>query len=100
MSLRLLQSLADKKGWGYSLKERIRDMTDGAVDPSTAALYKGLGELLENRLVERLPEKVLARNGKYRVYYQITESGRARLRREFDKAHRALEKAYPSWLWT
>jgi DNA-binding PadR family transcriptional regulator len=79
----LLVSLAAGDRHGYALRREVAERSRGAIKLGPASLYRTIGTLLQDRLIEeseRRPAPEL--DDERRRYYRITEKGRQALRAE------------------
>jgi len=79
----ILLTLADGQTHGYALRDAIAERTDGAVDLDPGTLYRLVGRLLEEGLIEESPERPDPEEDDLRRrYYRLTAAGRAALSNE------------------
>ena len=80
----ILLSLAPGKKHGYAILKDVEALSDGRVSLSTSTLYSALSRLLDQGLIERLPEVMENRTGPGlpRKAYVLTELGRRVLEAE------------------
>lgn len=79
----LLVSLAARDRHGYALRREVAERSHGAIRLGPASLYRTIGTLLQDRLIEeseRRPAPEL--DDERRRYYRITDKGRRTLRAE------------------
>ncbi|MBV9880368.1 MAG: PadR family transcriptional regulator [Gemmatirosa sp.] len=76
----VLQALAWGPAHGYAVAGRIRDRTDGVLALEDAPLYKSLHRL--ERQGHVVAEWGLSENNRRARYYDLTPTGRGRLRTE------------------
>jgi PadR family transcriptional regulator len=76
----VLAILADGESYGYAIIQRVRELSQGALEWSDGMLYPVLHWLEKNGFV-RAHWRV-AESGRKRKYYRITASGRAQLAEE------------------
>jgi DNA-binding PadR family transcriptional regulator len=71
----ILVTLANDDHHGYSMLSEIRERTGAALRPGS--LYRAIGRLLEDDLIEELDERPdAALDDERRRYYRLTELGR------------------------
>jgi DNA-binding PadR family transcriptional regulator len=98
----ILLSLANGKKHGYAILKDIEQLSEGNVRLSTGTLYEALARLLEQNLIERVPDaaggnalqKVSAHPGKPRKGYQMTQFGKQVLEAE---THRLRTLVTAAW---
>jgi PadR family transcriptional regulator PadR len=75
--LALLQALIRGPSYGLELVERVRTLTEGALELKQATLYPTLHELEATGLVESYDDSTGAekRGGRPRRYYRLTAEG-------------------------
>lgn len=81
----LLLSLSASAKHGYAMMQEIEDRTEGRVRLGPSSLYYSLGRLEDAGLIEETEAPEAAGDephGERRRYYQLTASGRQRLREE------------------
>lgn len=71
---------------GYGIMQNIERISGGRVRLAAGTLYGALNSLLERQWIRALPEE----KGGRRKEYQITESGRAAVRREIERLRELL----------
>lgn len=74
--LLVLRLLAQQEMYGYELVKRIRLVTGDAIRLGEGVIYPALHALEESGALKARRKKV---NGRTRVYYGVTTSGRKRL---------------------
>ncbi|MPY86687.1 MAG: PadR family transcriptional regulator [Luteitalea sp.] len=90
----VLASVADGDRHGYAISKDVARRTGGGVRLGSATLYRLLGQLLEDGLVEesdRRPAPEL--DDERRRYYRITPTGRRALAAELRRLDRVLAAA-------
>ena len=90
----ILLSLAPGKKHGYAILKDVQALSDGNVSLSTSTLYGALGRLLDQGLIERVPndEEENTGPGLPRKAYILSEAGRRVLEAETSRM-RALVAA-------
>ena len=80
----ILLSLAPGKKHGYAILKDVEALSDGKVRLSTSTLYGALGRLLDQGLIERVPneEKETTGPGLPRKAYILSHTGRRILEAE------------------
>jgi DNA-binding PadR family transcriptional regulator len=92
--LLILSSLADESRHGYAIKKDVADRTGGDVRLGATTLYRLLGQLEDEGLIEEAatrPSKAL--DDERRRYYAITAAGRRALATELRRLERVLVAA-------
>jgi DNA-binding PadR family transcriptional regulator len=93
----ILSSLADDRRHGYAIKKDIAVRTGGDVRLGSTTLYRLLGQLLDDGLIEEdgsRPSPAL--DDERRRYYRITPAGRRALAAELMRLERVLVAARPT----
>ena len=93
----ILLSLAPGKRHGYAIMQDVEGLSKGSVSLSTSTLYSALGRLLDQRLIERVPDEADAGRhpGHPRKAYVLSELGRRVLLAETDRLWSLVEVARP-----
>lgn len=80
----ILLSLAPGKKHGYAILKDVAALSDGKINLSTSTLYGALGRLLDQGLIERVPNdgEESTGPGLPRKAYELTEFGRRVLEAE------------------
>ena len=82
-TLHILMSLADGDRHGYAIIQEIAGRTGGQVRLGAGTLYRSIGRMLEQGLIEELRERPSPENDdERRRYYRITPFGAAVARAE------------------
>lgn len=82
----ILLSLASKEGYGTSIQDDVRALSDGAVRLWPATLYGSLEDLLEQGWIRELePEEEPAGIAGRERFYRISPDGREALRAEVER---------------
>lgn len=74
--LLILRLLANREMYGYELVQAIKDTTGAAIELGEGVVYPVLHALEEARHLKARRKPI---NGRTRVYYTVTASGRKRL---------------------
>jgi DNA-binding PadR family transcriptional regulator len=79
-------SLAAGERHGYEIMQDVERRTDGAIALHPGTLYRALGRLLDQGLIEELDERPAADvDDERRRYYRLTSLGQAVARAEVDR---------------
>ena len=79
-------SLAAGERHGYEIMQDVERRTEGAIVLHPGTLYRALGRLLDQRLIEELDERPAAEgDDERRRYYRLTALGHAVARAEVDR---------------
>lgn len=89
----ILLALSERELHGYAIQRAVLDQTDGHLRLWPAMLYRSLGTLERERLIEQVPAPDTEPQDERRQYYALTRSGLARLREEADMLARWAEAA-------
>lgn len=92
----ILLALADEARHGYSIREDVRERTEGAVELYPATLYGSIRDLTEVGLIEPLVGDDDPDDDQRRRYYALTEAGRSALRDEVIRLQGILDEARAS----
>jgi len=92
----ILLSLAPGKKHGYAILKDVEALSDGKVRLSTSTLYGALGRLLDQGLIERVPndEEENTGPGLPRKAYILSETGRRVLEAETDRLQSLVAVAH------
>ncbi|MAT98318.1 MAG: PadR family transcriptional regulator [Anaerolineaceae bacterium] len=71
----ILLSLAESDKHGYAILQDVTEISQGKVKMSTGTLYEALARLLDQGLIERVPETTETHPGKPRKAYRLTLKG-------------------------
>lgn len=75
--LHILLVLAGRRGHGYEIMQTVAERSEGAVEVSTAVLYRTLSRLLKQGLIAESEERPNPdEDDSRRRYYEITPLGR------------------------
>jgi DNA-binding PadR family transcriptional regulator len=80
LSFLVLTVLAEAPQHGYGLLQGVTDLTDGAVRPQVATLYRTVDRLESDGWVVEHSTDVV--DGRFRRTYRLTEEGRTQLAAE------------------
>ena len=95
-ALLILASLADGDRHGYAIKKDIVDRTGGAVRLGSTTLYRLLGQLLGDKLIEGASARPARHlDDERRRYFHITPAGRQALADETRLLERVLLAVRP-----
>lgn len=90
----ILLLLAEDPTYGVELMERLEDRSDGTIRINPGSLYRTIGKLVEDGLVEPLDEASGPDGvGAPRKVYGVTERGLSALRAEARRQSTLLEAA-------
>jgi DNA-binding PadR family transcriptional regulator len=90
----MLAVLVDEEHHGYAIKHAVADLSDGDVVLDPGTLYRHLGRLLEDGLVEESDERPDPElDDARRRYYRLTGTGRALYAAETERMARLVEAA-------
>ena len=90
-SLLVLASVADGERHGYAIKKDITQRTGGDVRLGSTTLYRLLGRLLDDGLIEESAARPAAHlDDERRRYYRITGAGRRALAAELKRLDRLV----------
>ena len=78
-------SLAAGERHGYEIMQDVERRTDGAIVLHPGTLYRALGRLLDQGLIEELDERPAAGTDERRRYYRLTALGQAVSRAEVER---------------
>jgi DNA-binding PadR family transcriptional regulator len=96
-SLLILASLADGERHGYAIKKDVATRTGGEVRLGSTTLYRLLGQLLDDGLIEESDDRPAAHlDDERRRYYRITTAGKRSLAAELRRLERLVLAARPS----
>ena len=92
-SFYILLSLAPGKKHGYAIMKDVSELSKERVNLSTSTLYTAVGRLLDQELIERLPEELNGGPGLPRKSYALTDLGRRVLEAETGRLHGMVKEA-------
>ena len=98
----ILLSLIEGEKHGYAILKEVEVLSQGTVRLSTGTLYEGLARLLEQSLIERVPDKKeenqgqgnQSHPGKPRKAYLLTHFGKQVLEAETQRLRTLVTAAY------
>lgn len=101
LSLHILLSLGGGPAHGYAIGKEIEERSDGALRPTTGALYQALKRLRDDGLIEPAPEHDARAPDARRRYFRLTTEGREAVALESRRLERLLRvarahKLYPT----
>jgi DNA-binding PadR family transcriptional regulator len=76
----VLTALADGPRHGYAILKEVEALTDGAVKPQVATLYRTVDRLEADGLIGEHASEVV--DGRFRRSYRLTDQGRSELAAE------------------
>jgi DNA-binding PadR family transcriptional regulator len=90
-SLLILASLAEGERHGYAIKKDVAARTGGEVRLGSTTLYRLLGQLLDEGLIEESDARPVAHlDDERRRYYRITAAGKRSLTAELKRLERLV----------
>jgi DNA-binding PadR family transcriptional regulator len=93
----ILASLAESERHGYAIKKDVAARTGGDVRLGSTTLYRLLGQLLDDGLIEESDARPAAHlDDERRRYYRITAAGKRTLATELRRLERLVLAARPS----
>ena len=96
-SLLILATLSEGERHGYAIKKDVAARTGGDVRLGSTTLYRLLGQLLDDGLIEESEARPAAHlDDERRRYYRITVAGRRSLAAELRRLERLVVAARPS----
>jgi DNA-binding PadR family transcriptional regulator len=96
-SLLILASLAEGERHGYAIKKDVAARTSGEVRLGSTTLYRLLGQLLDDGLIEESEARPAAHlDDERRRYYRVTAAGKRTLAAELRRLERLVLAARPS----
>jgi DNA-binding PadR family transcriptional regulator len=92
----ILLSLVPGKKHGYAILKDVEEISAGRIVLSTGTLYGALGRLLEQELIERVPNEggQISGPGLPRKAYLLTENGRRVLESETSRLQSLVAAAH------
>ncbi len=95
-TIHVLLALRDEPIHGYSIRQRVLEVTEGSVALDPGGLYRLIARLEREGLVESVDQPDhIASNDTRRVYYTLTAAGRDVLREEATRLARLV--AHPAF---
>ena len=88
LGFHVLLSLAEAPAHGYALVKRIRERSDGRIDPGTGSFYSIIAAFSDDGLIEEVP--ALDAGDARRRCYGVTRLGREVLAAEARRLERLL----------
>jgi DNA-binding PadR family transcriptional regulator len=96
-ALLILASLADADRHGYAIKKDITERTGGEVRLGSTTLYRLLGQLLDDGLIEEARTRPAPQlDDERRRYFHLTAAGRRALGAEMRSLERVLLAVRPA----
>jgi len=93
-AFQILLCLADKELHGYGIRSEVLERTEGTVKLWPGMLYRTIGKLADEGLVEPCPPPASApEDGRDRQYYRATPAGRSALEAEARRMAAYVETA-------
>lgn len=86
----IILKLLDEQGrmYGYEMTKAVKEITEGKMNITEAALYPALHKLVEEELLDTVSEKV---DGRIRKYYFLTKKGKKESVSKINAMREALE---------
>jgi DNA-binding PadR family transcriptional regulator len=91
LSLAILLALADQDRHGYAILKEIETANDARVRPGTGTLYAALQRMTDEALITYSTTLPAEGDDSRRLYYAITELGRAVAGAELERLARLVE---------
>src|SRR4051812_4753068 len=91
--LEIALALAAGERHGYEIMQDVERRTDGQIALHPGTLYRALGRLLDQGLIEELDERPSPDDDERRRYYRLTPLGQAVARAEVDRLARQVSAA-------
>jgi DNA-binding PadR family transcriptional regulator len=96
-SLLILASLADADRHGYAIKKDVHERSGGEVKLGSTTLYRLLGQLLDEGLIEEARTRPAPQlDDERRRYFQLTPAGKRALAAEMRRLERVLMAVRPA----
>src|SRR3954471_6427272 len=83
--LEIALALAAGERHGYEIMQEVERRTEGQIILHPGTLYRALGRLLDQGLIEELDERPGNSDDERRRYYRLTPLGQAAARAEVDR---------------
>jgi DNA-binding PadR family transcriptional regulator len=83
--LEIALALAPGERHGYEIMQEVERRTDGQIVLHPGTLYRALGRLLDQGLIEELDERPADSDDERRRYYRLTALGQAVARAEVER---------------
>lgn len=96
LEFHVLLVLAREQLYGYAIKKRVEEQSQGGVSPEIGSLYRSLARLMERGWVEVSQDPPVEEEphpGKPRRYFRITPGGSAAARAELRRLKAIFEAA-------
>ena len=96
LEFHVLLVLTREQLYGYAIKKRVEEQSQGGVSPEIGSLYRSLARLMERGWVQESedpPMEAGPQRGKPRRYFCITSEGAAAVRAEMQRLKAVLESA-------
>jgi DNA-binding PadR family transcriptional regulator len=81
----ILLALADGEAHGYQLRKNVIEHSNGSVRLDPGSLYRLIGRLLDEGLIDEAPARTGDDEDSRRRYYRLTAQGRRVLAEETDR---------------
>jgi DNA-binding PadR family transcriptional regulator len=91
--LEIALALAAGERHGYEIMQEVERRTDGQIALHPGTLYRALGRLLDQGLIEELDERPSPGDDERRRYYRLTPLGHAVARAEVERLARQVSAA-------
>jgi DNA-binding PadR family transcriptional regulator len=89
--LHIMLALADEQRHGYSIMQEVAELSDGAVQMGPGTLYGALKRMLEDGLVEEVPDvNPSSQTDERRRFYRLTPTGRRSLELELRRLQQLI----------
>ncbi len=89
----ILLSLANGKKHGYAILKEVESLSNGKIMLSNGTLYGALTRLMDQGLIERLPDDETPAPGLPRKAYCLSQNGSAVLDAEISRLENMLSRA-------
>jgi len=96
LEFHVLLVLTREQLYGYAIKKRVEEQSQGGVSPEIGSLYRSLARLMERGWLEESqdpPGEEGPHRGKPRRYFRITPQGLAAARAEMRRMKTVVEAA-------
>ena len=91
----ILLSLAPRPRHGYAIWKDVESLSRGALKLSTSTLYDALERLLQQGLIERVPEEGEHSSARPRKSYRLKDLGKQALGADIERMRALLDVAQP-----
>jgi DNA-binding PadR family transcriptional regulator len=95
-ALLILGSLADADRHGYAIRKDVAERSGGDVRLGSTTLYRMLGQLLDEGLIEEARARPAPQLDERRRYFHLTAAGRRALAAELRRLERVLLAVKPA----